>query len=512
MPPFRPSHRHLLLLLTALAMGLPSTQAVGATGSTASSGLPLKWSAALGDAREVSSVTAPAPPLSPLPPTGAGRTLPTGSATPWSQLLSAASEQAASNRAFDAGIQAAEGLSQQAWASAWMPRADASASASRRRQQINETVVNTPATALTLSATLPLWRAAEQANARAQAAQVTQAEWQARGNRANVARELSIAYLTAIEAVEQRRLTLAQQDLLQEQFRINDRRLQAGAGTILDVLETRTRIDQRHATLQDLDTRLATQRLALERISQQAVVLPAGFRDEAAKALPTVVTSLEEALMLAPSRNPPLRDAIAQIASATAIDQARTAERWQPTVDAIASTSLVREVPQLDGFSQRQTTKERAIGVQMNWALFTGGAQAGRTREAAALLIQAQARRDDAQAQVESGLRDAYQTLSQARQVITLQMQVEQTATATHDALRKAFVAGLRTNLDLLNAQEQIYTARQSLVTARINALAAQVNILALLDQLDAEHIAPLLALFDTAALSPLSPSTGHTP
>lgn len=509
MPPSRPSVRTLLLLLPALAMGLLSSQAVGATGKAASSGLPLRWSTALGDAR---SAAAPAmtPPtaLSTWPQTAAGPSPHSpgsvGSATPWAQLLSAASEQAASNRAFDAGVQAAEGLSQQAWASAWMPRADASASASRRRQQINETVVNTPATALSLSATVPLWRAAEQANARAQAAQVTQAEWQARGNRANVARELSIAYLTAIEAAEQRRLTLAQQDLLQEQFRINDRRLQAGAGTILDVLETRTRIDQRHASLQDLDTRLATQRLALERISGQPVVLPAGFRDEAAaKSLPTVVTSLEEALLLAPSRHPPLRDAIAQIASATAIDQARTAERWQPTVDAIASTSLVREVPQLDGFSQRQTTKERAIGVQMNWALFTGGAQEGRTREAAALLIQAQARRDDAQAQVESGLRDAYQTLSQARQVITLQSQVEQTATATHDALRKAFVAGLRTNLDLLNAQEQIYTARQSLVTARINALAAQVNILALLDQLDAEHIAPLLSLFDTAPLAP---------
>jgi protease secretion system outer membrane protein len=490
MPPLRlPDHRPLCLLMLALAC----LHACGA--STA--GLPLRWSANLGDSTDTAET-----PWAQLPPTGAGP-----SATPWPQLLTQASEHAAANRAADAGIQAAEGLRQQASANAWMPRADVNASASRRRQQINDSVVNTPATALTLSATLPLWRAAEQANARAQAAQVTQAEWQARGSRVNVARDLSIAYLTAIEAAEQRRLTLAQQDLLQEQFRINDRRLQAGAGTVLDVLETRTRIDQRHAALQDLDTRLATQRLTLERIASQAVVLPAGFQAGLNQAVPTAVPSLEEALLLAPGRNPAWRDAIAQIASATAIDQARNAERWQPTVDAVASTSLVREVPQLDGFSQRQTTKERAIGVQMNWALFTGGAQQGRTREAAALLIQAQARRDDAQAQVESGLRDAYQTLSQARQVIALQGQVEQTATATHDALRKAFVAGLRTNLDLLNAQEQIYTARQNLVTARINALAAQVHILALLDQLDAEHVAPLLALFDTTPLAPLPAS-----
>lgn len=493
MPRLCPPARLATLLL------LP-TLALGATGG----GLPLKWSAQLGDPGQADAMPSPA----------AGPASPAASAdppTPWSQLLTAASEQAATNRAFDAGVLAAEALSQQARAAAWMPRADANASASRRRQQINDTTVNTPTTALSLTATLPLWRAADQATARAQAAQVGQAEWQARGNRANVARDLSIAYLTAIEAAEQRRLVLAQQDLLQEQFRINDRRLQAGAGTVLDVLETRTRIDQRHATLQDLDTRLATQRLTLARISQQRVVLPAGFQKSEASSLPTVVGPLDEALLLAPTRNPSLRDAIAQIASATATEQARTAERWQPTVDAVASTSLLREVPQLDGFSQRQTTKERAIGVQMNWALFTGGAQQGRTREAAALLIQAQARRDEAQAQVETGLRDAYQTLSQARQVIQLQSQVEQTAVATHDALRKAFVAGLRTNLDLLNAQEQIYTARQNLVTARINALAAQVNILALLDQLDAEHVSPLLALFDPAPLAPLA-SVAPTP
>lgn len=466
----------------------------------ASGSLALHWSTSLSTLKD------------PQPTTSRHGTKPTPAAgdqgaTPWPQMLLAADQQAAANRAFDAGAQAAQALSQQAWATAWMPRADASASASRRRQQINDTTVNTPATALSISATLPLWRAADQATAQAQAAQAEQAQWQARGSRTNVARELSMAFLMAIEAAEQRRLTLAQQDLLQEQWRINDRRLQAGAGTILDVLETRTRIDQSRVAVQDLDTRLATQKLTLERLSHQAVTLATGLNEHSPD-LPTAVSSLDEALLLAPSRHPPLRDALAQVKAATATDQARTAERWQPTVDAVASTSLVREVPQLDGFSQRQTTRERAIGVQMNWALFTGGLQQGRTRESAALLIQAEARRDEAQAQVESSLRDAYQTLSQARQVVSLQRQVEQTASATYDALRKAFVAGLRTNLDLLNAQQQIYTARQSLVSARVNALAAQVTILSLLDQLDADHLAPLMPLFDTAPLPLLAEST----
>jgi len=42
------------------------------------------------------------------------------------------------------------------------------------------------------------------------------------------------------------------------------------------------------------------------------------------------------------------------------------------------------------------------VGLQANWALFSGGVQNARVKEAAALLSQAQARLDDAQGQVET--------------------------------------------------------------------------------------------------------------
>ena len=98
-------------------------------------------------------------------------------------------------------------------------------------------------------------------------------------------------------------------------------------------------------------------------------------------------------------------------------------------------------------------------------------------------------------------LQDAYQSLTQARAILASQRQVEQTAVATHEAVRKAFVAGIRTNLDLLNAQQQIFVARQNMVSAMVNGLNAQVTILALLDQLDAEHVSPLTPMFDLTPL-----------
>ncbi len=186
--------------------------------------------------------------------------------------------------------------------------------------------------------------------------------------------------------------------------------------------------------------------------------------------------------------------------------KARQAEAWQPTVDAVAQTNRSRQVQRFEGATERQDTSTQLIGMQLNWPIFTGGVQQGRTQEGAALLSQAMARQDDVQSQLETNLREFYQTLRQAQASITVQTEVERSATAIFDATRKAFNAGIRSNQDLLDAQQEIYNARQSLVTARTAALAAQVNILALLDQLDATAVAPLTALFDTTALQDPAP------
>jgi TolC family type I secretion outer membrane protein len=427
-------------------------------------------------------------------------------ATPWPLLLSRAAQAAASNRAADAGAQAAGFQRDQAWSAAWMPRLDAAGALTRDRQKVNDNpTVRTPTNSVSLTATLPIWRAGDRASAQAQAAVAEQAQWQASLARANVARDVSQAYLGLVEASEQQRLLSTQAQLLQEQLRINERRLQGGAGTVLDTLETRTRLDQVRAALEEQRTRATSLRLSLQRLSGQGVLPPAGLSTASPHALPEVVPPLEEALRLASSRNPQVQDALAQVRASQSSHQARRADQWQPTVDAVAGASRTKQVPKLEGFSQSETTQATSVGLQANWALFSGGVQNARVKEAAALLSQAQARLDDAQGQVETNLRDAYQGLAQARTLWRVQQQVEQTATATHEALRKAFVAGLRTNLDVLNAQQQIYAARQNMVSATINALNAQATILALIDQLDADHVAPLSPLFD---ITPLTPSS----
>lgn len=451
----------------------------------------LRWSFTLSAPQAVRTAAQEAPPQQ---------------ASPWPELLQAAQQQAGANRMADANVQAAQAQQRQAWAAAWMPRVELSASGSTQQQTYNGLDSRTPASALTLSTTLPLWRAAERASAQAQEAVTEQSRWQARAQRTTVARELSLAYLAAAEAAEQRRLAEAQLALLQAQLHINDRRLQAGLGTVLEQLETRTRIDQLRASIRELGMRAATQRLTVARLSGQAEVRTAAGLSAHATPLPTDLPPLPEALGQAVQANPQWLNAQAGLTAARATESARQAEAWQPSIDAVASASRTRQTQRFEGVTERQNVSTQAVGVQLNWPLFSGGYQQGRVQEATALLTRAQAQLDQIEAEVHTSLRDAYQRLAQAQSVIAAQQDVEATATATHAAVHKAFVAGLRTNLDLLNAQQQIYSARQSVVAARITALSAHIDILALLDRLDPTHVAPLSAHLDPQALTESPP------
>jgi outer membrane protein len=422
---------------------------------------------------------------------------PATSGPSWPALLTRLGETAEA-RAADADAQASAAVGRQQWASAWMPRLDASASSAQQHQRYNGLSSQTPSSSTSLTATLPLWRPAERAAATAQATTAEQARWQARSRQVALAQELSQAWLDAAEAAEQQRLTQDHLQQLDVQLRANERRLQAGLGTVLDPLETRTRIAQVQAQADQLASRMRTQALTIQRLAGPGASLPRGLSpmsnsSQAGVGLP----SFDTALQTAAERNPALQDARTGAQAANELTRARRAEAWQPTLDASASASRTRQTQRFEGVSEQQNVSSRSVGVALNWPLLTGGYQLERQNEAAATLSAAQARADAAQARLDTGLRDAYQRQEQAQSRLARLSALADSAQATQDAITKAWAAGLRNHTELLNAQQALFDARLGLATARVAALQAQVDALALLDWLDADHIAPLMGQFD---------------
>lgn len=446
--------------------------------------------------------SAPAKPAANAAQTEAPREETPRAATTWATLLSGL-DQAPGAREAQARADASQAVSEQSRARAWLPRVDASLRTDEQRQRYNGIASRTPSSASTLQATLPLWRPSDRAEARADDAAAEQAQWRARQRRQSLARELSQNYLSAVEAAEQARLTRLYLDALALQMGAHQKRLQAGLGTVLDALETRARQEQALAQSEQLLSRLNSLTLALRRLSGLPVALPAGLSPHTADAPDGVrLPPLQEAVAQALAEHPEVMDAQAGVRASLETINARDAERWQPTLDATAGHSRTRQTQRFEGQSDRQDIRTEAVGLVLNWPLFSSGLQQARQREAAALLSAAQARLDDAEARVGTELQDAYQRHAQAQRQQARQEAVVASTQATLEAVQKAWLAGLRGTTELLDAQQRLHNARMAGASARVATLQAACDALALLGRLDAAHIAPWLTLFDANATS----------
>ncbi|MBI5926611.1 MAG: TolC family protein [Aquabacterium sp.] len=415
----------------------------------------------------------------------------------WSEALTLVAQQSSLVRAAVAQAQAQGGVARQAWAQAYMPRLDLSAQWQHDELRTQYETTRKPSSSAGVQASVPLWHGADRATEQAQSALAERAIWQARLARMVAARDVSRSYLLAVEAAAQLELMREQQAILAAQLRVNEQRLKGGVGTSLDTLETATRLDQLQADLHDRQGQYESQRLALGRLLGQNVPQVAslnlhGVQDEDGGTL--VVEPLNEALARVPDRSLPVQEAQALVRSARMDIEARRAETWHPSIDAVAGLNRARQITKSADSHDTLNYTERTLGVQLSMPLYSGGRQSARNQESAALLIKAEAERDDALARAQAELQDAYQRLTQYQRQVRALREVATTAQATLEALQRAFVAGYRSNLDLLNAQQQLIATRSQSVSARINVLLAQVDILSQTEQLDAATVAPLSA------------------
>lgn len=414
----------------------------------------------------------------------------------WAALLKMA-EQSAGARTARAEASVARARRDQARDNALMPRVESSATIKRSTLKSDDGTLRTPTSSIGLTASMPLWRAADRATARASDAMVEQADWQLRQIQLSLAQELSQSWLDGIETRAFMRLSQAQLERLQAQVIRHERRMAAGTGSRLELLETRSRLSRQRAELEALRVRLLGHRLNIERLTGQAVTLPAGPDFEPADA-PVVVPAWQEAQALVSERNPAWRDGAAGIRAATALLEARNDERWQPTLDAVAGLERQRRQQQFNGLAEDQRATSHTVGLQLSFPLYTGGVQGGRSREAAASLVKAQSQEDEARARVLQELHEAYERLDTGRHRLQSQSQAVADARASAEAMTRAVDAGLRSHGDVLDAQDRLEQARRDHAATLFDTLRAQVQIMGLLDLFEETRLSVINRLLET--------------
>ena len=135
----------------------------------------------------------------------------------------------------------------------------------------------------------------------------------------------------------------------------------------------------------------------------------------------------------------------------------------------------------------RDQRRDNSAELVLNWNLYNGGADQARVRQQADLLNQAADLRDKA-------CRDMRQTAAIAfndtRKLVEQLDYLDRNTLAiekARDAYRQQFDIGQRSLLDLLNAENELYTARRAYANAQFDLSVAYARIHAALNQLNAE-------------------------
>lgn len=279
-------------------------------------------------------------------------------------------------------------------------------------------------------------------------------------------------YAPAKYAEDQLAQATAQRDAYAEQRLSNKRLFQKGEGTRTEVLETQAKFDLSLAQVLEARDNLDNARNALSAMVGQDITALDALSDDF-RVKPMQPASFEAWKEMALANNPEI---IAQRYAVEVASEEVNKQRagHSPRLDLIASASK-NSSDTTNTFNQNANI--RSLGVQLNIPLYAGGAVNAATSQAASNHEKARADLDAKTNQVLVELRKQYNlTLSSA-------LRIEAAATSLSsaqllvDATQKSVKGGQRTNLDVLNAQQQLFEARRDLALSRYNYLLGFVRL-----------------------------------
>jgi outer membrane protein len=307
---------------------------------------------------------------------------------------------------------------------------------------------------------------------------VGQAEAQFLQARYDLILRVAQAYFDVLLAQDTLAVDKAQKEAITEQLAQAKRNFEVGTATIVDTREAQSRYDL--AVAQDIaaENDLSVKRQALRAIIGQEPGTLAGLKT-GVKLAPPQPDDIGKWAETAETGNPQVQQALAgfEIASQE-VDRQRAGH--YPTVDLVASRSTNNQSgglfggTALPGSAQVDTT---TIGLQLAIPIFSGGLVSSKTREAAALHDKAQSDLDNARRSAALSARQAFLGVTSGLAQVKAYETAVDSSQASLDSNKLGYEVGVRINIDVLNAQSQLYDTRQKLMKARLDTLIAQLKL-----------------------------------
>ena len=276
------------------------------------------------------------------------------------------------------------------------------------------------------------------------------------------------AYFDVLAAQDTLRALEAEKNAVQSQLRAAQQGFELGSTTIADTYEAQARLDLLNASefqarnvLQVSQDRLA--RIINERPGQLAELAPNTILPGPK---PNRLTDWTEQ-----SSQANLTVAQADLAAKIVEKQIDIAKsQHYPTLQLQAQTGSASDngLYSADGGPRSLDT---TVGLQISIPIFTGGEISSVVREQASRLQQARYQLEDAKRQAIQATQQYFSGVTSGLAQIEALRSAEKSSLASLNANQTGYEIGVRINIDVLNAQQQLYETQRNLAHARYDTL-----------------------------------------
>jgi len=323
-----------------------------------------------------------------------------------------------------------------------------------------------------VTANQPIYRAQNLVSYGQAKVSVQQAEYQLKASEQDLILRTARAYIDVLAAQDNLTFTLAQKDAFAEQLASAKRNFEVGTTTVVDTHEAQARYDL--ANSQEITARnvLEIKRRALRNLTGKEVNTLATLTPEPMPFAPEPA-NVDEWVSRSQQNNLEVR--IRQQAKEIADKEIdRTRAGHHPTLDLTAGYTDANN----QNFGTVQIdTKTTYVGLEFALPIYLGGLVSSQVREAVANQERVRQELEDALRNAALQTRDAYfNVLSTQSQVKALEAALASSMKSL-ESTQVGLEVGVRTNIDVLNAQQQVTSAQKELALARYLSLIALLNL-----------------------------------
>ena len=289
----------------------------------------------------------------------------------------------------------------------------------------------------------------------------------------NLVLRVSGAYFETLMADEQLELVLAQKKTYTALVDAAKKGFAAGSGTRTDIDDAQSRLDM--ASAQELEARQNQDltRRQLELLVNQPVNQVAKLNVEALKLSAPEPANLDAWTQKAEQASPEMKAMQARLDAARS-EVSKSMAGHLPTLDAVAqwSNSGSENITRINSRYENKT-----LGLQLNIPIFSGGYVNSTIRQAVAEQTRAEESLEALRRDLGVRVHKEYRGVSEGVLRVRALEQAARSAEQMMKSTQMSFKAGSRTQLDVLNAQQQYTMALRDLAQSRFVYLMSKVRL-----------------------------------